>query len=216
MKNKSIDYEFKQRVLNNNSDLLLKESKASMLSYSQFLLNSEGVITYSLKHKKDDDLNYEQLKQFCSENGLDKELKECERLNKAYFNRNTRLKDRITTIVESGKQPVFVTLTFRDDVINDTSEKTRRRYVSRFLKDNCSLYVANIDFGVDERYTQREHYHAVVDNEILSKWPYGFDFYERIKVSKNGSIKKMAKYITKLSNHAIKENARRSALIYSR
>lgn len=211
-----IDYEFKQYVLNEHSDLLAKQRKASMLSYSQYLLNSQGVITYTLKKAKSDDLDYQQLETYCKDNDLSKAFKECERLNKAYYNRKTRLQDRISTIIEQGKKPVFATLTFTDDIISTTSEKTRRRYVSRFLKDNCSMYVANIDFGIDERYTQREHYHAVVDERICNKWSYGFAFYENIKVNRKKSIVKMAKYITKLSNHAIKEKAQRSALIYSR
>lgn len=125
-----------------------------------------------------------------------------------------RVKSKIGAIVEQGAC-VFLTLTFRDDVLASTTEETRRRYVQRFLKSQCSVYVGNIDFGST---TQREHYHALVfaPRVDMSKWKYGFAWAEVVRGTKADS-EKVCKYVTKLSRHALKETAGKGRrIIYSR
>lgn len=96
----------------------------------------------------------------------------------------------------------FVTLTFNDDTMEKTSEKTRRQYVSRYLDKNCRDYYANIDFGEQN---QREHYHAVVsDTLVLEDWhKHGAIHIKRIRKGKK-DVRKIATYIRKLANHANK------------
>ena len=122
-----------------------------------------------------------------------------------------RLRQTIEKLLTSG--PCwFVTLTFSDDVLSSTSEKSRRRYVSRFLKAR-GLYVGNIDFGKENG---REHYHAVVqaDNIDLSDWDkYGFSNAKKVRLSAKASLR-LAKYVAKLTNHAIKESAGNTRIIY--
>lgn len=131
---------------------------------------------------------------------------------RADFARNTRLKNRIRTYLDNGSC-IFLTLTFTNDVLEHTSAETRRKYVLRFLKASSSFYVANIDFGAQHG---REHYHAIVmcDFVPLAAWTYGAINAQRVRQSSNPLI--MAKYISKLVNHAIKETTKRSAIIYSR
>lgn len=109
---------------------------------------------------------------------------------------------------------VFVTLTFTDEVLASTSAETRRRYVQRYLKSQAQgrKYVANIDFGKENH---REHYHAVVEGRLDPlQWSYGALNVKQVrKTSKPAAL---AKYVAKLSNHAIKETCKRSVLIYSR
>lgn len=106
----------------------------------------------------------------------------------------------------------FVTLTFRDEVLEKTSDRTRHRYVSKFLNDNTLDYVANVDYGSK---TNREHYHAVValDGEKTAlEWAYGFASYKPCRMSTIKNAKgncKIAKYLTKMSNHATKLTAGR-------
>lgn len=113
---------------------------------------------------------------------------------------------------------IFLTLTFRDDVIKETNANTRRVAVRRYLKQYNCMYVANIDFGDDERYTHREHYHALINcNKVDYKsWTYGNIDFERVRFKNSDTTTKLSKYICKLSNHAIKETTKRSSLIYSR
>lgn len=137
--------------------------------------------------------------------------------------RKRRLKKRFDRMIKTNRA-IFLTLTFNDSFLNrDTTSETRRRYVARFLKEQCLEYVANIDFGQDERFTKREHYHALVvpKNEQISYADYsqGFDKSrikaEPVRVS-NKSRDNLARYIDKLTNHALKYNGHYKRLIYSR
>lgn len=136
-------------------------------------------------------------------------------------NRTYRVRKRVKELVEYPC--LFLTLTFRDEVLEKTSEATRRKYVINFLSavPNCAGYVANIDFGVDDRYTKREHYHALIacDKVSQEKWPYGNLDWERVRINGNEkdlSIRKIPRYITKLTNHAVKDSAKKNKLIFSR
>ena len=142
-------------------------------------------------------------------------FKEAQKINKASYNRRLRLAVRIKDILKNN-DAYFLTLTFTDKVLSSTSEETRRRYVSRFLKTISHSYVANIDYG---KKNQREHYHAVVKFDTtpdMTVWnnKYGFTCCE--KVRKTSDNKQLAKYICKLTNHAIKETTRANYCIYSR
>lgn len=128
--------------------------------------------------------------------------------------KKNRVKDKVRNIVEAGRC-IFLTLTFTDDVLASTSEQTRRRYVSRFLKSQCECYVANIDFGSKNG---REHYHALVyaDKVDYSKWKYGAINGERVRTSDN-ALERVSRYVVKLARHAIKETAGKGRrIIYSR
>lgn len=122
-----------------------------------------------------------------------------------------RASKKIEDLLQSG-HAVFITLTFEDSVLASTSMETRRRYVARFLKEQCvGGYVANIDFSPKER----EHYHAVIDNRIdLKKWSYGFSYAEQVRLH-DGCSKRLSKYVVKLTSHAFK-TTEQVRLIYSR
>jgi hypothetical protein len=131
--------------------------------------------------------------------------------------KNKRLYLRTKKVVESNKG-YFLTLTFTDKVLNSTTELTRRRYVSRFLKENCDYYVANIDYGTKNG---REHYHCVcIPNTDLRRtvWVYGFKCVEKTADYSTSSVDyiKLGRYITKLYRHALKFSNKSSRLIYSR
>lgn len=145
----------------------------------------------------------------------DPDFVEAEKIENARKNRAWRLKNSIASIVsEYTENATFATLTFSDDYLASTSPKTRRVYVTRYLKEQSGglPYVANIDFG--GKYG-REHYHAVCAFRLdRKKWECGFLYVKKIRDS---SVPlKLAKYISKLTNHAIKETAKRNAIIYSR
>lgn len=148
------------------------------------------------------------------------------------WKKDARVKKRIYGCLTS-QNCVFLTLTFRDDVLAQTDEQTRRRFVRRCLKEQCPSYVANIDFGnggdkreyIDnegevKESTAREHYHALVvlpegvKRFDMSKWSYGFTYAEKV-IAKD--FKKVSKYVTKLTAHALKDHGRKPPMmIYSR
>lgn len=146
------------------------------------------------------------------ENNLEN-WEECERLYHAKTQRASRLKKAISFLLETG-DCCFVTLTFSDDVLANTSAKTRHDYVNRWLKNNFLSSIANIDFGSKNG---REHYHAVVLAKTVSHntWKYGLLKSEKIKRADKNNADKLAHYTAKLVNHAIKETTKGARTIYS-
>ena len=167
------------------------------------------------------------------------DLAEAEKIIKAEYRRTTRLKSRIELFLDQQESTTFLTLTFSDKTLQNTTPKTRRQFVVRYLKSQSDFYIANLDFGYENG---REHYHAVILGKVdLKPWEqYGFIFAEkvgnrseltrstipnrykelsekeaRLKMRQD-TEKKLARYVAKLSNHAIKETTRRSCLIYSK
>lgn len=140
-------------------------------------------------------------------------------IQKYYSRRSSkvsRLKKRIKKMFV--KDCVFLTLTFRDDVLSSCSSDTRRTYVRRFLKEFGVPYVANIDFGLNDEFTHREHYHAVLqkDKIPLNCWSYGISHVEKIRCDLCSSAK-LSQYIVKITNHAYKDSTKNlNNLIYSR
>lgn len=137
-------------------------------------------------------------------------LDQCHKIDHNKYKRNTRLRNRVSSLIKSG-QAYFITLTFRDDVLESTNEDTRRQLVRRFLKQQSSEYVANIDYG---ELNEREHYHAITDCKI-ENWPYGYYLSKAIAPNLESETR-LPMYITKLTHHALKKTVRGSSLIYSR
>lgn len=148
-----------------------------------------------------------------------KDLEHDEVLNCAHllsisqYRKQKKVRQKIKHLIATNNA-YFITLTFNDTTLAQTSQETRRRYVARYLKERSSVYVANIDFGKEKG---REHYHAVSNCKIdLSKWGFGFSNIEKIRPTKDPQA--IAKYITKLSAHAYKDTTQKTVyrLIYSR
>ena len=210
----SIDYKYKSYVLREHSDLIKRYKHAQLVRYCNDLYVNDGIITKTLLSGSNESMN--DIEFDCIINNRIKELNEVEKICNASIQRTKRLRKRIETILLNG-DCLFLTLTFKDDVLNSTSDKQRRKAVATYLKLFNCMYVANIDFGAKNH---REHYHAVIgcSSIDLSKWrKYGNVNVQRVR---NNSIelnkKRLSKYICKLSNHAIKETTQRSCLIYSR
>ena len=140
-------------------------------------------------------------------------LKIANNLNHASYKRVARLKDRIKEAVESGSA-YFITITFNPTTLENTNEQTRRKYVSRWLKSLTPFYVANIDYGL---INEREHYHAVItsDTRPPKSWNYGFIDILKVNTTETDT-KRISKYISKLTNHAIKHTTKSKRIIYSR
>lgn len=139
-----------------------------------------------------------------------RDIKTCERIFNAHRKKSQRLRKRIEKLLE--KPCVFVTFTFEDKTLENTSQLTRRRYIQRELKSLGVPYIANIDFG---KINEREHYHGIAQTDWINRDTYelGGIYVERIT---NSNSTGLAKYINKLTNHALKETTGSDRLIYSR
>jgi len=209
------NYAFKSKVLREHSDLLKRQNKASYVDYCKRVLDEDGILLYGLKNNDFDHITNDDLYVECCFNGLKDEFLECEKMNNAFYKRLKRLKQRVTEILTSGPS-LFLTLTFDDDALDRTTPEFRRIAVQRYLKQYKAKYVGNIDFG---KTNHREHYHALigVDRVDYEPWQkYGNINFEKVRIRDDSDSLKLSKYINKLTNHAIKETTKRSALIYSR
>lgn len=211
---KNIDYAFKSYVLREHEDLLIKYNQTNSFEYAISEFDTCGVVSPWLKHHcKNNTMRFSALNEYARDNGLLKELCECKKITKAHNSKVHRLRKRVQSILVNGAS-LFLTLTFNDDTLKSTNEKQRRRYVREFLSRYHCSYVGNVDYGKENH---REHYHALiavdrVDNKL---WSYGSINFEKVRL-RNRTDTRLSKYIAKLSNHAIKETTKRSALIYSR
>ena len=137
------------------------------------------------------------------------------RLNNSYNHRISRLRKKISDLIVSDNNIFFLTFTFKNEVLYNTSSESRRKYVRRWLKSNCDDFVGNIDFGEKNH---REHYHAIVscDRVDTKTWlKNGALNFEQVHL--DSSIdEKLAKYINKFVHHAIKETTKRQHIIYKR
>lgn len=141
---------------------------------------------------------------------------EAHRINLNKYARARRLRRYVERMVESDRGALFLTLTFKDDVLK-LKPKTRREYLKTWLRTYCQYYVANIDFGSKNG---REHYHAVVyglTDDGLKVWAEKYGFVDVRKVGENkGDVKAVSKYVAKLTNHALKETSKSSRILYPR
>lgn len=219
MAKRNVDYAFKSYVLRNHNDLLVKQKQCSLYDYAINQFENNGVVLYALRSNKVDYEPMANLVDYCGANGLQDVLKECLKINHAEYERVKRLKQRVYSMLMNGSC-IFLTLTFTDATLSNTTAKQRRVAVSRYLKQYGCMYVANIDFGKDKTKTMREHYHALIncDKVEFDSWrKYGNINAERVRNRNiDNDNTKLSKYIAKLSNHAIKETTKRSSLLYSR
>lgn len=192
-------YEYQSNILENNIPSLVKTMQKREFEY----IKRDLLVDFDMRN-------------WLAEQFGCCQILEAYRMNENYKKRIQRLKSKITEIFYFDEGSVyFLTFTFKNDCLLNTDDLTRRRYVQRWLKDNCLNYVANIDFGEENN---REHYHALVNANYIdiNDWLiHGAMKYELVKVNVN-SIDKMAKYINKFLNHAIKETTKRQHIIYKR
>lgn len=158
-------------------------------------------------------------------------------LNNNAYRRYNRLYNYIFDMVGVyPKKTYFLTLTFRDNVLNRYDYTTKKdleliqKIIKNYLKEQCLFYIANIDFGTSDFYiddkgqertgTHRLHYHAIVvpKKKIdLKKWSklYGNIDCKKVKTQLDDA-KKLGQYITKLTRHSSKKSTQKNKCIYSR
>lgn len=201
------NYVLKQKVLTNG--LCNRVKKAQFTEYAKRDFLDNGIYRKSINGETVDDIYFE----YWLEGNVE-DLLEAIKVNNAFYQRLKRLKTRVSNMLNKG-HCLFITLTFNDETLNNTTAKQRRVMVSRFLKKHKTEYVANIDFG---KKNHREHYHVLLlanKCDLSAWWRFGAVDVEHVRLH-NTAKTKLSKYICKLSNHAIKETTKRSACLYSR
>lgn len=203
----------KHQLLNNGSYYLYKQTKKHLnlikpqyKTLNEELDTGELITTLSPDYYVLSEKEYKQLEKDITTSGL----KQCEKIDTNKYKRTMRLRKRVSQMIYS-QTCYFITLTFDNKTLENTNEDTRRQLVRRFLKSQCTEYVANIDYG---KTTEREHYHAIT-NAFVEGWAYGFYNVKAIDPNTE-SEKRIPMYITKLTHHALKQTVKGSYLIYSR
>ena len=196
--------ELKHWILENKIDKLHNKLHKSLVFNSYLKCSGEGYYNYMFAS-----LDY------TSDVSLANAIREIsEQLNAAYYARYGRLVKRISDMFDIF-DCTFVTLTFEDKYL-DSSLATKREYCKRFLSSFEMPYVANVDYGGQNG---RIHFHAVIacPKEQIEKepWKYGFQYLESCRTDTDDE-KRLAKYVSKLSAHALKATTKNSRLIYSR
>lgn len=142
---------------------------------------------------------------------------EYERILKARYMKVSRVKKRLLYLLLHYKYIWFCTFTFSDYYLNK-SDRTKKDLIKNAIKTLDFKYILNIDYG---KTTEREHYHCI----IATNW--NCDVNKHIKnlypchclaIKCNNSsddIKRLTKYINKLSNHCVKSTCKRQRVIYN-
>lgn len=178
---------------------------AKIVSYNYYWFQTHGEYKTISEDKYLDIVNY-------FEKNYRFEWRRAFQINNNYYHKLKRLRDRINHIIFLPS--VFLTITFKTDVLENTSPETRRKYVQRFLKSYNVPFVANIDYG---KKNGREHYHCLIASQDIdyTSFKYGAVNGEKVRNFNNDDIK-LSKYICKFSNHAIKDTTKHTRIIYSR
>lgn len=163
---------------------------------------------------------YNKYRKYCFNNSIKfKENRDYERKLKARYNKVGRVKKRFLYLALRYKYLYFVTFTFDDNFIKKC-DRSKKDLIKNTLYsfDEDIKYIINIDYGSKN---EREHYHGIIaTNCDLNFITYMILFYpfiaytEKIRIDSK-SIKKVSKYINKLSNHACKESTKNSRVLYN-
>ena len=139
------------------------------------------------------------------------DFKLCRNIYDSYRQRVYRLKKKISKMLESSC--LFLTLTFTNEYLLSTSESERRKAIIDYLSQFGVPCIANIDFG---KINEREHYHAILQIDSIDYHSYTFGDINGKRVRNNdlSSQDRISAYISKLTNHAIKETTKGRRIIY--
>lgn len=141
----------------------------------------------------------------------------------AQYARRKRVRLYVKKMVASFDRIFLASLTFNDDVLASTTQKTRERYIREWLNTYCCDYFACIDFGA---VNGREHYHALVVFNLKvdltcfvgkrkkvyysladpSVYPYGFSSFSLLNTDNNIDVSRTLNYAFKASNYAFKSS----------
>ena len=165
-------------------------------------------------------ISYNKARKNAFKNGLEfEENIELERILKARYNKVSRIKSHFVWLLHHKKNIYFLTFTFSDKYINKC-DRTKKDLIKNLLNeiDFNSYYILNVDYGSKK---ERQHFHCIYGTNkdldlklLLDKYYPCYSYTEKIRLD-SSSVKKLPKYINKLSNHAIKKSTRNSRIYFN-
>ena len=163
-------------------------------------------------------IEYNKQKFYSFKNGIVfEENKDFERILSARYMKVSRVKKKLVYLLYNFKYLWFCTFTFDDNYINKC-DRTKKDLIKKCINKLDFKYILNVDYG---KTTERQHYHCIIG----TNWNLDLDNYLKLRYPCFSSallcntdlsdIKKLSKYINKLSNHCTKASTKRSRIIYN-
>ena len=165
-----------------------------------------------------DVIEYNKKRKIAFKNGeiLDKNI-EFERILSARYMKVSRLKKKIIYLMARYKYIYFCTFTFDEHYINKC-ERTQKDLIkySLYTFDDDIKFVLNVDYG---KKNERLHYHGIIATNL------SYDLREHLKrvypcmsscdsvPISSDDVKRLSKYINKLTNHALKDSTKSRRLL---
>lgn len=163
-------------------------------------------------------INYNHNRYIAFKNNLVfEENKDYERLLCARYMKVSRVKKHLIYLLCRYNYIWFCTFTFNDYYINKC-DRTKRDLIKNVINVRDFKYILNIDYG---KKTEREHYHCIIatnDNLDLNKYlqeNYSCFCSALLCNTTIDDIKRLTKYINKLTNHCIKATTKKQRIYYN-
>lgn len=165
-------------------------------------------------------IDYNKSRYYAFKNGLYfEDNKDYQKILNARYCKSSRIKKRLVFLITHFDYLYFCTFTFDDSTLSKcdrTKKDLIKNTLNRFSSD--IHYILNVDYG---KKNEREHYHCIIGtnysldlrNFLKSNYPF-FTSCDRIGTSSN-DIKRLSKYINKLTNHCIKDTTKNKRIIYN-
>lgn len=160
--------------------------------------------------------NQSRLKAF--RNGLIfNENNDYERILNNRYCKVSRIKKRLVYLITHFDYLYFCTFTFDDYFIKKCDRSKRDLIKHCIIRFDIDVnYILNVDYG---KKNEREHYHCIIAtnnngnlrNYLKCTYPF-FTSCDSINKS-NNDIKRLSKYINKLSNHCIKDSTKNKRVV---
>lgn len=166
-------------------------------------------------------INYNQYRLHCFKSNIPLRFEDSklERILKNRYAKVSRIKKRFVYLIVKYKYHYFCTFTFDDDLI-EKCDRTKRDLIKSSLMsfDSDVSYILNVDYGSK---TEREHYHCIVaTNNPTNLRQHLKEIYPcrsgcKFVSTSSNDIKRLSKYINKLSNHCIKDSTKGKRLVFN-
>lgn len=142
-----------------------------------------------------------------------------EKILKNRYNKISRIKKRFVWLIVKYRYQYFLTFTFDSHYI-DKTDRTKRDLIKKTLLsfDNDIKYIVNVDYG---KQNEREHYHAIVgtnnSDNLRDFLKLNYPCLTSCDLINTGidDIKKVSKYINKLSNHCLKDSTKGKRILFN-
>lgn len=134
------------------------------------------------------------------------------RINRSDYSKVSRVRERVQALLYLSSEPVFMTFTLADAALGKYSYSYIVKTLHNFLRSNFDYAICNEDYGAKNG---RLHFHALVSSRAdCSFWINKFGAVNS-KPIVLGNSTAIAKYIAKLTNHAVKATTKRKNIYYT-